>query len=132
MILIALPLLTGCIKRRLIIEVEPKDARVFLDGRELEVIAGSAREPFTFYGGRQITVRRLGRETRELLWRLDRPMHSTFPFDLFTELLWPGEILDERRLRVRLPAAPKPSREAVNALIERAEAVAKEADAEYR
>lgn len=124
-------LCSACIERRLVIRTEPKDARVFLDGLELKHQDGESREDFFFYGTRSLVVRKRGFETDAQIIHLDTPWHSEFPIDVFTELLWPGTILDERLYKVELKQVPPLKSKDTDALIERAQALAKEAGSEY-
>lgn len=97
----ALAALPGCVERVLLVRSDPPGARVFLDGEDVGTTP--ARIPFEFYGTRELMVRMeetdkrgersLAPETR--LVKVRAPWHQWFPFDLATEFLWPGTIVDE-------------------------------------
>lgn len=123
-------LATGCIKRKLIIRSEPKDARVFLDGVELENEDGVVEQDFTFYGTRSVTTRRRGYVTERRMWEIPTPWYSRFPIDFFTELLIPWTIQEKHEITVTLKQEEKS--QGTRQLIERAEEMAKEAGSELR
>ena len=91
-------LLCGCVERTLLIRTEPEGARVFLNGQDKGITP--ARIPFDFYGTWDLQIRmeedelrgsRSLKPIREKI-RLNRPWHQVFPFDFFSEVLWPGTI----------------------------------------
>ena len=97
-------LLSGCVERSLLIRTEPAGARVFLNGQDRGVTP--AKIPFDFYGTWDLQIRmeenelrgsRSLKPIREKV-RLDRPWHQVFPFDFFTEILWPGTLSVEHVL----------------------------------
>ena len=97
-------LLPGCVERSLLIRTEPAGARVFLNGQDKGITP--AKIPFDFYGTWDLQIRmeenelrgsRSLKPIREKV-RLDRPWHQMFPFDLFTEILYPGTLQVEHVL----------------------------------
>ena len=97
-------LLPGCVERSLLIRTEPAGARVFLNGQHKGITP--AKIPFDFYGTWDLQIRmeenelrgsRSLKPIREKV-RLDRPWHQVFPFDLFTEVLYPGTLQVEHVL----------------------------------
>ncbi|MDF1666625.1 MAG: hypothetical protein P1V97_33050 [Planctomycetota bacterium] len=125
-------LATGCIKRKLFIRPTPKDARVFLDGIELENNEGVVEQPFTFYGTRSVTTRRRGYKTNRQMWTIPTPWYSRFPIDFFTELVIPWTIDEKHEITVSLEQEPKNQSKSTQQLIQRAEDMAKEAGSELR
>ena len=78
--------------------------RVFLNGQDKGITP--AKIPFDFYGTWDLQIRmeenelrgsRSLKPIREKV-RLDRPWHQMFPFDLFTEILYPGTLQVEHVL----------------------------------
>lgn len=90
----------GCVERELVIPTEPAGAEVFLDGREVGRTAEGApvRVPFDEYGVRVVVARKPGFVPARRRVVLDPPWWQVPPFDLVTEVLWPGTVRDERTL----------------------------------
>jgi hypothetical protein len=130
--LFALLLCSGCIKRKFIIRSSPCEARVFLDGIELENKAGLIEQRFTFHGTRSLVVRSRGYQTKAQLWTLEPPWYSKFPIDFFTELLIPWTIEEEQEITVSLERAPRRDVTESEDLVKRAEELAKESGTELR
>lgn len=107
--LLLLPLLLGgCVDRMLIIRSDPPGARVFVDGRDLGTTPTEV--PFEHYGTREVMVRMeeielrgeraLAPQTRMV--EVSAPWYQWFPFDLFSEFLYPGTIVDAREVMFTL------------------------------
>ncbi|MFC1705236.1 PEGA domain-containing protein, partial [Planctomycetota bacterium] len=97
---IVLPLLVGCIERKLIVRSAPPNALVFLDGAArgrtpLEV-------PFTTYGTREVALRHPRFRTQRLLVELDVPWYQWPGLDLLTEILLPFTIHDDREVFIQM------------------------------
>ncbi|MFQ5655581.1 MAG: PEGA domain-containing protein [Planctomycetota bacterium] len=100
--------LSGCVDRWLVIRSEPSGARVFIDGRERGVTPH--REPFHFYGTREILLRledpedaggpSYRSESRQV--EVKPPWYQRFPIDLFAEHLWPGTLVDTHSVEFHL------------------------------
>lgn len=91
--LILLPLLPGCVTRKLFLRTEPPGAEVILDGQ----LVGETpyEETFLSYGVRRVELRLEGHRRRVELLDVERPWWQYLPFALFTDVLWPFDILDE-------------------------------------
>src|SRR5688500_18698661 len=95
---------SGCVERQLVIETQPPGAEVFVDGRE----AGRTGEglplavSFDSYGTRTIEARKRGFVPVRREVTLDPPWWQWPVIDIFTDLLWPGTITDERHVRLEL------------------------------
>lgn len=89
---LALALASGCVERRLIVRTDPPGAEVWVDGRP----RGSSPAEMTFssYGTREVVARKQGHAPARVRVELDPPWWQYPPFDLFTDLLWPGTIED--------------------------------------
>ena len=58
--------------------------------------------PFTHYGPRKLMIVRDGYETETVVQPINPPWYQIFPFDFFSENLYPGEISDERTVDVHI------------------------------
>jgi hypothetical protein len=101
-----LPALAGCVERILEVRSDPPGAAVYLNGDEI----GSTPldHPFTFYGTVDVALRAQGHFSYREIKELPTPWYELFPFDLFAELLWPGNIRDVHRVEARLVPSPGP------------------------
>ena len=97
---------SGCISRSLLIESEPPGAQVRLNGTPVGETPVTVS--FRHYGTYDVELRKDGFETLRTQEPVDAPVYARFPLCLFTELLWPGRIRDDRYLRYKLarPVAP--------------------------
>jgi hypothetical protein len=86
-LLVALALLSGCVQRTVIIESEPTDAEVFLDGK----LVGNTPVTldFTYYGNHQIRIVKEGYTTLIGTLSLKAPMYDKPGFDFFSENVVP-------------------------------------------
>ena len=90
-----LPLLSsGCVERALVVETDPPDAEVWVDG-DLEGLS-PVRVPFSHYGTREIVVVKGGFATQRGTRPVEAPWYERFPLDFASENLWPGTLTDER------------------------------------
>jgi hypothetical protein len=92
-IVACLVLFTGCVERKLFIHSEPTDAEVWLNGR------AAGKTPleisFNYYGTRDVELRLKGHKAVHGHVEVPAPWYQYFPFDFFTDLLWPWTIQDE-------------------------------------
>jgi len=116
-VLLALPLM-GCVERKFMIRSDPEGARVRVNG----VVRGTTplEIPFKDYG-----VVRLEAEPMDLdgdgfpelsglvgPFELDAPWYQWFPFDFFSDNLWPGTLQVRREACLVLGNALDPDSEA--------------------
>ena len=97
---------SGCISRSLLIESEPPGAQVRLNGTPVGETPVTVS--FRHYGIYDVELRKDGFETVRTVEPVTAPLYARFPLCLFTELLWPGRIRDDRYLSYKLarPVAP--------------------------
>ncbi len=97
---------SGCISRSLLIESEPPGAQVRLNGTPVGETPVTVS--FRHYGTYDVELRKEGFETLRTREPVPAPFYARFPLCLFTELLWPGRIRDDRYLSYKLarPVAP--------------------------
>ncbi len=95
-----LALLPGCVTRKLFIHSNPSGARVLLDGK----VVGTTpyEEEFISYGVRRVVLEHPGRVPLNDTIDVARPWWQAFPIDVFTDLVWPFSIEDERRFEFEL------------------------------
>lgn len=86
--------LTGCVERRLIVRTDPPEAEIWVDGRPRGL--SPVEVPFSSYGTREVVARKPGYVPARALVPIDPPWWQYPPFDLVTDLLWPGTIEDVR------------------------------------
>lgn len=113
MTLLSAALATGCVERKLIVRSDPPGAAIYVDG-ELKGVAGAKglSVPFEAYGTRAVVARLEGHVPRRAFVELSVPWYQVFPLGLFSDLLWPGTIVDEHQAALKLtprgaPAAAK-------------------------
>jgi hypothetical protein len=103
----------GCILRELRIETEPPGAEVRLNGTAVGRTSrdGPLVVPFRHYGVYEVELTKEGYEILRVEEPVLAPAYARFPLCLFTELLWPGRIRDERALSYELSPPRMPERE---------------------
>lgn len=113
--LLLLGILPGCVERLLSIRSDPPGAEITLDGQLVGTTGPDApvRAPFDFYGERVVVARLPGHLPVRREVRLEPPWYQYPPFDLLSELLWPGTIEDVHEVRLEL--APRPALEPAGA-----------------
>lgn len=98
---------------------DPPGAKVWLDGKEIGVTPVTT--PFSFYGIRELTLRREGYQIRTEFETTKPPWYFHFPVDAFTEFLWPFYLYDDHSFSYTLkPYLPMTSKQK-NAFQDRAE-----------
>ena len=85
-------MLTGCVERRLTINTEPQGALVTLNDEQIGI--SPVTVPFNWYGDYWVRAGKDGYETLDTHRDLKRPWHDWFPLDFFTQILYPGRIVD--------------------------------------
>ncbi len=99
-LLICVPLLSGCVKRRLTIRSDPPGALVYIDDYEVGTTPVSAY--YTYYGTRQIRLVLDGYETLTVKQTFYPPWYELPGVDFLTENFIPYEFRDERTLTFKL------------------------------
>ena len=99
-LLLVAALTPGCVTRKMFIKSDPPGARVMLDG---EVVGTTPYEAeFVFYGTRRIDLELDGYQWLRSTVEVAQPWWQTFPVDIVTDLLWPGNIRDEQHFHYTL------------------------------
>ncbi len=101
--------LAGCVERRLTINTEPQGARIVLNDQEIGV--SPVTVPFNWYGDYWVRASRDGYETLNTHRKLKAPLHDYFPFDLFAQIFYPGQIVDAYEWTFELNAKQYPTRD---------------------
>ena len=114
--LIALVVLTavvfgGCVERRLTINTAPQGATVLLNDQD--VGRSPVTVPFNWYGDYSVRISMDGYETLDTHRRLKAPLHDYFPFDFFTQILYPGRIVDSYEWDFELASQQYPTRDEI-------------------
>lgn len=109
-------LVGGCVERKLTINTEPQGALVTLNDEQIGV--SPVTVAFNWYGDYWVRAGKDGYETLDTHRDLKAPLHDWFPLDFFTEVLWPGRIVDSYEWTFELQPRQDPTREQ---LIEQAE-----------
>ena len=106
---VVLIVLAGCVERRLTINTNPSGAQVMLNDEDIGV--SPVTTSFKWYGDYNITIRKAGCETLNTHKKLTPPCYDYFPFDFFTQVLYPGTITDSYQWSFDLKPATEPPRD---------------------
>ena len=111
-ILLIVPTLFGCVRRRMTVMSNPPGATVYLDGKEI------GRTPFStnfdYYGKREFRIVKQGYDTKTELKPVSAPWYQWVGFDFVSEVLLPGKLTDHKYYEFDLqPAMVVPSSEIV-------------------
>ncbi len=92
----------ACVTRKMFIDSTPSGARVMLD----DTVVGTTpyEAEFIGYGQYHLQVEAEGYEPWKGRIDLVQPWWQHLPFDVFTDLLWPGEIRDDHHFSFPLIA----------------------------
>ncbi len=93
----------GCVERTVTINSEPKGALVYLNDKE--VGRTPVTVPFEWYGDYDVILRKEGYDPLKTHSKINAPWYELIPIDIFSELLYPGTIHDDRILEYELKAA---------------------------
>lgn len=109
-VLTLLPLVAGCVERKMMIRSQPAGAWVWVD--EEPVGKTPVALPFKHYGRRTVRVGPITDEegnvqyvATERMMETAPPWYQLFPVDFFSEVLWPGTLVDEQEIEIHLPPA---------------------------
>lgn len=101
-------LTTGCVERKLMIRSEPSGVPAYVD--EEPVGETPVEVPFAHYGRRLVRVGPVVDEYGSVQYRqIERmtetapPWYELFPIDFFSEVLWPGTLVDKHEVTIHLP-----------------------------
>jgi hypothetical protein len=100
-------LATGCVVREMFIRSEPPGARVFIDTEEKGVTPCSVG--FTFYGKREVVLRKEGYLSAKSVVSTPVPWYEYFPLDFVCEILIPIPIKDRHVFDFKLEKIPAES-----------------------
>ena len=114
-------MLSGCVERQLTINTVPSGAIVTLGDEEIG--QSPVTTSFEWYGDYEIRISKQGFETLKTHRRLKGPWYDAFPFDFFSQILWPKRIVDSYEWTFELKKAQPPGRDE---LIENARKLKKE------
>lgn len=99
---------TGCVERRMLIRSDPPGAPVWLDEQMVGVTPVELR--FDHYGVRRVRIGpvrdaegRVQRLATERMVNIAPPWYEEFPIDFFSEVLWPGTVVDVHQVALSLP-----------------------------
>lgn len=101
--ILLVPGLVGCVERTVSISTEPRGALVYLNDKE--VGRTPVTVPFQWYGDYDVVLRKDGYEPMKTHMKLSPPWYQYIPLDIFSELLYPGVIHDDRVYEFELTKA---------------------------
>jgi len=99
-IVLALAVLTGCVRRTLAITSTPPGALVYVNGDQKGDTPVDVE--FDFYGDFLVELKKDGYQYVSEIKRIDPPFYEVFPLDFISEILIPFEIKDEHELHYTL------------------------------
>jgi len=100
LLIIALLISAGCVRRRMEIRTNPPGAMVYVDDYPVGVTPVATN--FTYYGIRKIRLVKDGYQTLTVMQPVPPPWYQIPPLDFVAENIVPGEIRDHRRLTFNL------------------------------
>jgi hypothetical protein len=98
-------LATGCVIREMFIRSDPPGARVFIDAEEKKDVTPCAVR-FTFYGKREVVIRKKGYLSAKKIVSVPTPWYEYFPLDFVCEILLPFTIRDTHVVDFKLEKIP--------------------------
>jgi hypothetical protein len=99
----------GCVRRTLTINTEPQGALVWLNGEE--VGTAPVTTDFLWYGDYEVVARMPGYQTLSTHHVLKEPWYQLPGVDFFSEILYPGRVVDARTAEFTLEPEALPSTE---------------------
>ncbi|WP_231602674.1 PEGA domain-containing protein [Neorhodopirellula pilleata] len=107
-VIIALAMCSGCVRRRMTVRTSPPGATVSVDNQLIGT--SPAATSFVYYGTRELRIEKDGYRTETIRRKIKPPWYQLPVLDFVSETLWPGEIRDERIIDVELvPQAIEPT-----------------------
>jgi hypothetical protein len=100
LVVAAMLLPTGCVRRRLNVRTNPPGALVYVDNQQIGTTPCSV--DFTYYGTREIRLVKPGYETLTLNQPIPAPWYQIPPLDFVSENLVPNKIRDNRTVTYNL------------------------------
>lgn len=100
MLLTALALAPGCVRRRLLVRSNPPGAMVYVDNQPIGTTPCATS--FIYYGTREIRLVKPGFETLTINQPIPAPWYQIPPLDFGSENLVPNEIQDYRTVSYNL------------------------------
>lgn len=100
LLVVAILLPTGCLRRRLAVRSNPPGAMVFVDNQQIGTTPCSV--DFTYYGTREIRLVKSGFETLTVNQPIPTPWYQIPPLDFVTENLIPTKIEDHRTVTLNM------------------------------
>ncbi len=95
-----LALLAGCVERTLILRSDPPGATVVVNGDEVGV--APAKVHFDTYGTFEVVMSAPRCHRLRALVPVTPPWYEHIPIDFFSEAVWPGKVLDEHDVTLKL------------------------------
>jgi hypothetical protein len=100
LVIVALALSPGCVRRRLMVRSNPPGAVVYVDNQPVGTTPCSTS--FTYYGTREIRLVKPGYETLTINQPIPAPWYQIPPIDFVSENVLPNEIQDFRTVSFNL------------------------------
>jgi hypothetical protein len=101
--------LGGCVERTLTINTRPQGAMVTLNDQQIG--ASPVTVPFNWYGDFWVRIRLDGYETLDTHRQPNAPFYDHPPFDFFTQILYPGHVVDAYEWTFDLAPKEYPTRD---------------------
>ncbi|HMP02168.1 MAG TPA: PEGA domain-containing protein [Gemmatales bacterium] len=97
----------GCVERRYLVVSDPPGAMLVVNRQEVGPTPVTLpTNSALFYGDYDFLLFKDGYEPLTVKQPIPAPWWQWFPFDLITEHLWPGTLIDERTFAYQLSPAP--------------------------
>lgn len=93
-VLLIVPMLCGCVRRKMTVRSNPPGATVYLDGKEIGRTPCSTN--FDHYGKREFRIVKQGYETKTELKPVRSPWYQWVGIDFVSEVLLPGKLTDHK------------------------------------
>lgn len=108
LVIVAVMISSGCVRRRMTVRTNPPGATVSVDNQLIGT--SPAATSFVYYGTRELRIEKDGYRTETIRRKIKPPWYQWPVLEFVSETLWPGEIRDERIIDVELvPQAIEPT-----------------------